>query len=141
MKLGYLPTIFATVLILLTVFLIISQVKYIDAQQVEGVWTEVFPSLNPGERKSSAWAYDSINNVIVLFGGLAETSETWLYDLASETWEQKFPVVSPPSRAVHTITFDSKNGVVVLFGGYRTSHADELNDTWVYDVGTNTWRE
>ena len=39
------------------------------------------------------------------------------------------------------MTFDSKNGVVVLFGGFRTSHANELNDTWVYDVSTNTWTE
>ena len=141
MKLGALAAVIAAVVILLAIFFIINQVKYTDAQQVEGVWTEVFPSPNPGERRSSAWAYDSINNVIVLFGGMPGTSETWLYYPVNKTWEQQFPVVLPPSRSLHTMTFDSKNGLAVLFGGYRTSHANELNDTWVYEVITNTWRE
>ncbi len=39
------------------------------------------------------------------------------------------------------MTFDSNNGVVVLFGGFRFSHGNHLDDTWVYDVETNTWEE
>ena len=135
-----LSAVLTTVLILSPIFVVFNPIQYTDAQQVEVVWTEVF-SPNPGKKRSSAWAFDSINNVIVLFGGIPGTSETWIYDLTSETWEQKFPVLSPPSRSVHAMTFDSKNGVAVLFGGYRTSHSNELDDTWVYDVGANTWRE
>jgi len=129
------------VLLVSPTFLVFKQIQYADAQQVEAVWTEIFPSPNPGARRSSAWTFDSINNVMVLFGGKPEASETWIYDLTTETWEQKFPILSPPSRSVHTMTFDSNNGTAVLFGGYRTSHSNELNDTWLYDVGTNTWRE
>ena len=109
--------------------------------QISGTWTEVFPSPSPGARRGAAWAYDSINNVIVLFGGVPRTSETWIYDLETESWEQKFPALSPPGRSLHAMTFDSRNGLVILFGGYKTSHSDELNDTWVYDVRTNTWRQ
>jgi len=136
-----LPAVLTAVLILFPTFLVFNPIQHTDAQQVEGVWTEVFPSPYPGQKRSSAWAYDSINNVIVLFGGFPGTSETWIYDLATETWEQKFPVVSPPSRVVHAMTFDSENDVVVLFGGFRFGHGSHLNDTWTYDLETNTWTQ
>jgi len=116
-------------------------IRYSNAEIQEASWTQILQSPFPGAKRSAAWAYDNIHNVIVLFGGVPGTSETWVYDLTTETWEQKFPSVSPPGRSVHTMTFDSKAGVVVLFGGYRLSHTTHLSDTWIYDVGTNTWDE
>ena len=100
-----------------------------------------FPRPSPGEKSSSSWAYDSIHDVIVLFGGVLGSGQTWIFNLTTDTWEEKFPLISPPARAVTTMTFDSKNGVVVLFGGYTIGHGTELDDTWVYDVELNTWRE
>jgi hypothetical protein len=110
------------------------------APAINGSWERVFQSPYPGLKRSSAWAYDDIHNVIILFGGIPNAAQTWVYHLDTETWERKFPEVSPPPRAVHQMTFDSGNGVAVIFGGYRfNGHGTELADTWVYDYETNTW--
>ena len=37
------------------------------------------------------------------------------------------------------MVYDSDNGVVIAFGG-RSVAGTQLNDTWVYDYPTNTWR-
>ncbi|MCX7019250.1 MAG: kelch repeat-containing protein [Candidatus Sumerlaeota bacterium] len=87
---------------------------------------------------SSAMAYDSARNRVVLFGGVSidesirEVNETWEWDGAS--WMQLHPAVSPPARDGHAMAFDTVRRRVVLFGGVAGSFY--YNDTWEWD-GTN----
>ena len=101
---------------------------------------------NPSARFSHAMAYDSANDKVVLFGGGPSTStfksDTWIYDPATDSWEQVFPASHPSARKNHAMVYDSSNGVVVLFGGYYDDGSvTKYQDTWTYNVNTNTWTE
>lgn len=101
---------------------------------------------NPSPRTGARMAWDTPNNVGILFGGLGPTdrgatevqhdsNETWLWN--GTRWMQRFPETTPPARSVHGMTYDTARSRVVMFGG-RVAAADKkldptyLNDTWVY---------
>jgi hypothetical protein len=46
----------------------------------------------------------------------------------------------PSAREGHAMAYDSKLNKILLFGGTDTGYTF-LYDTWVYDLGTNTWTE
>ena len=102
---------------------------------VEG-WTEMDADPHPSARYGHDMAYSGEENQILLFGGYdgAYDSETWLYDVRTNTWSQVLPSPAPSGRYFHKMTYDSGNNKVVLFGGYY-----RRSDTWVYDVDANSW--
>jgi len=107
-------------------------------------WTQKNPSTKPTVRGYFSMAYDSVNEKIVLFGGYLGdgdySDETWLYDLKEDKWTQKNPTKKPSARSNHRMTYDSAINKVVLFGGQDDSNND-LDDTWLYDVVSNTWTQ
>ncbi len=102
-------------------------------------WIEKSPSTPPSIRFSHSMVYDSESDRIVLFGGATNTclSDTWEYDLNSDTWTRKSPSASPTARGWHGTAYDSESDRIVLFGGYNRSNY--LNDTWEYDLNSDTW--
>lgn len=102
----------------------------------------------PSPRSLARMAYDTQNNVGVMFGGRGpldpatgvthNSDETWIWNGA--TWLQQFPVNHPSARGAHTMVYDSNHGRVYLFGG-RQEAADAsgeptyLNDTWFWKDG------
>ncbi|HYC58431.1 MAG TPA: kelch repeat-containing protein, partial [Thermoanaerobaculia bacterium] len=101
---------------------------------------------NPSPRSGARLAWDTPNNVGVLFGGIGPTdrgateiqhdsAETWLWN--GTRWLQRFPETAPPPRSLHSMTYDTTRHRVVMFGG-RVAPADKKldptyrNDTWVY---------
>jgi Ca2+-binding RTX toxin-like protein len=104
----------------------------------------------PGSIKSSAMAYSPDDNKLVLYGGRSPTgifiNELWVYDLGAGTWTKKTNWNCTPScpagRAVHTMVYDDLNNKFVIFGGFLISgHSFETNETWTYDLATNTWKK
>jgi len=83
-------------------------------------------------------AYDSQNDVTVMFGGRDEDGqnydETWLWD--GSTWTQAFPALSPPAHAHHGMVYDESRNRVVMFGGKDTA---SLEDTWEWDGSNWSW--
>ncbi|MFX1483831.1 MAG: Kelch repeat-containing protein [Promethearchaeota archaeon] len=52
-------------------------------------WTRQYPDLSPQERINTGLAYDSVQNVTILFGGLSAGTtldDTWSYSYESDTW-------------------------------------------------------
>jgi len=45
----------------------------------------------------------------------------------------------PTPRTSSTMVYDSNDDVVILFGGYELTEV--RNDTWVYNLSTNTWTQ
>lgn len=101
---------------------------------------------NPSPRTQARMAWDTPNNVGVLFGGIGpfdgatslqhDSAETWLWN--GSRWLQRFPVTTPPQRAVHSMIYDTTRNRVVMFGGRQSAAEREedpiyLNDTWVYE--------
>jgi N-acetylneuraminic acid mutarotase len=108
-----------------------------------GNWQSL--TATPGALKSSAMVYSPDDEKIVMYGGLRASgsffNELWVYDIASATWTQKNCVSScPAGRAVHSMAYDDNKNLFIVFGGYLTSgHSFETNETWTYNLATNTW--
>lgn len=104
--------------------------------QVCGSWTLVAQE-GPPPTGTHAIAYDSIRDVMVLFGGTA-TNNGFL----RETWEwngEQWTLVSedgPAARRRHAMSYDSSRGVTVLFGGLGEN--GRFGDTWEWDGSTWT---
>ena len=102
---------------------------------------------SPPAVASAAMAYDSESDRVVLFGGKSGhsgvTDETWCYDYNSNTWMNMTPSNSPHFRYYHQMVYDSQSDLIILYGGsYDYGWMScELNDTWTYDLNSNTWTE
>lgn len=83
-------------------------------------------------------AYDTARNQVVVFGGSAGASATWIWS-SDRTWRQAMPRVSPKGRFSAAAAYDPQLHVVLLFGGELSPGAIDVNDTWGWN-GT-TWRE
>jgi N-acetylneuraminic acid mutarotase len=90
-------------------------------------------------------AYDSVENVVILFGGITSsemtvTNDTWIFDCDTREWTEVHPSVVPLARYGHVMTYDmSINKAIMAFG--NNYDVGFLNDTFTYDVSTNTWSE
>jgi PKD repeat protein len=96
-------------------------------------------------------AYDSIDQCVVLFGGVNSSSgvlgDTWEY--AAGTWTQLDPELSPLMRSGMTLVDDSSDptvGGLLMFGGAYTvtnrsgaTLTTYLDDTWVFSH--SAWTE
>jgi hypothetical protein len=59
-----------------------------DAQL--NTWSRQYPDLAPGVRINTGLAFDTVNNIIVLYGGIVidgpQYSDTWIYSYESNVW-------------------------------------------------------
>jgi hypothetical protein len=96
----------------------------------------------PGGRLDAGFAYDSVRNKVVMFGGnngSAAINETWEFDPTTLLWQQITPVASPGIKAGPYMGYDPSRNKVVVFGGWTGSAF--TNDTWEYDPATPTWTQ
>jgi hypothetical protein len=85
-------------------------------------WTLVSPvgGIAPPARYRTNFAYDSTNNVFLLYGGQNASTvfgDTWIYDPVANTWTQQNPSVSPSIGSVADfarLSYDSDHNVFVL---------------------------
>ena len=108
-------------------------------------WTDLSPAGDvPPARSGQAMVYDSATEQVILFGGHSAEpfNDTWAYDAMANTWTNLQPErnAEPPGiRMQHSMVYDSAAGRVILFGGLDPGVPTVLNDTWIYDPGTNIW--
>jgi hypothetical protein len=106
-------------------------------------WTAITPGgpAKPSPRIRAAFAYDSVNNVFLLYGGKNDTGDlgdTWVYDPAQNTWTQINPPVSPPIAAggpFERLTYDPDHNVFILVARGPNGYAE--GDWALY--GIQTW--
>jgi hypothetical protein len=107
-------------------------------------WQEVETEFNPGVHYTHEMSYDAAENVVVLFGGFDETSmtsdETWIFNCTSRDWIELTPSEVPLSRYGHAMIYDDSISKTILCCGNTDSHGHQ-DDTWTFDVSTNTWSE
>ncbi len=102
-------------------------------------WAQLNPSTKPTGRYKHAMAFDSYNNIVVMFGGQDNTGilgDTWVYNYTTNTWTNMNPGTSPSARVSHGMVYDSDARAVILFGGDASGYN---NETWIYNYTTNTW--
>ena len=76
---------------------------------------------------------------VVLFGGVGNDDNTWLWNGAR--WRLASPAATPPGRVDAAAAYDPLARQVLLFGGRHAPFAGgpALNDTWAWNG--STWRE
>lgn len=104
----------------------------------------------PLSRFAPGFAYSDADQAIVMFGGRVY-NDTWAMDVRTQTWvkmNSSGDLSAPPKRReIHnSMAYDRAHDVFVLFGGSctdnpRCTRDDELADTWIYNLKTNTWTE
>jgi hypothetical protein len=86
--------------------------------------------------------WDSINNRMLVYGGVYPTLDTlYSYNAATDVWTliqtNPDPVYGkPPAGAPHA-AFDSVNGILLVLGASDQPYIP----TWAYNVRTNTWKK
>jgi hypothetical protein len=109
------------------------------------IWTKITPvgGVEPPARFRTNFAYDSTNNVFLLFGGTNASGvigDTWVYDPVANTWTQLAPAQSPSINSFSDfakMSYDSDHNVFVLahkgnggyFGGNWTTFSIQ---TWIF---------
>lgn len=90
----------------------------------------------PPARRAATMVYDSVRNVVVLFGGVGPTgdlADTWTFN--GTAWSQQNLTPAPSARDTAMMAFDTVNRNTVLFGG-RGSSGAYLADTWIWNGST-----
>jgi Galactose oxidase, central domain len=101
-------------------------------------WTQI-ADIGPDPRRDHAMCFDSVRNVVLLFGGTSEQApfgDTWSWN--GQDWTQ-LDDTGPSGRAGHAMVFDSARGRAVLFGGETATGL--VNETWEWDGEAWTQQE
>jgi hypothetical protein len=104
------------------------------------VWTQ----LNPPSHPQSLFWHSMIHmgtDQVLLFGGAngGYHDETWIYDPGESTWTERYPASQPSARWIHDGMARIGTSQALLFGGQDAD--GYCGDTWLYDLGANTWTE
>jgi PKD repeat protein len=108
---------------------------------VDNIWINLTSSLptSPSGRYGGAMVYDSVDAVLLLFGGTNGSvtfNDTWAFDGA--TWTPLHISSSPSPRAFAQMAYDPLDGYVLLFGGLTTVPGVSpsiASDTWEFRGG------
>ncbi|HKZ89850.1 MAG TPA: kelch repeat-containing protein, partial [Thermoplasmata archaeon] len=103
-------------------------------------WTEITGSPHPSLRQSSAMSYDPVEQVMVLFGGYNDTdflTDTWEYDVATNTWAQITTAPNPNQMATYTLVYHASASRHLMVG----SDFSQNIVVWQYDAAADTWQQ
>jgi hypothetical protein len=99
-------------------------------------WEKRNPKTAPPPRAQAQACYDSVNGVMILFGGHANVypkrsdgrfyTDTWVYDYKADTWTEMSPETFPSGSDVRFMAFDPVNNVAINVAG------GSKKQTWVY---------
>lgn len=118
-------------------------------------WTQVTPlGTGPSARTQSTAIYDSVNNIMTVFGGATANktafNDVWTLSHANgiggtPAWTQLSPTgTAPIARSAHSAFYDSTNNRMVIHGG-MTGGGGVKNDTWILTnangLGTPAWSQ
>ena len=100
-------------------------------------WEKRKPRIAPPPRAQAQTCFDSVNGVMLLFGGHNEVyprrtegrfyTDTWVYDYKADTWTEMKPKQAPASSGVRFMAFDPVNNVAINVTGDGNK-----KETWVY---------
>ncbi len=108
------------------------------------IWENATPSEGPWGRASSAWVYDSRNEVCIMFGGSTPLDDsvgddTLWYRVSSNTWTEANSE-SIFDRVSHEMVYSPIANRVILFGGASPGNTSQhYNDVWAYNYESNSW--
>lgn len=105
-------------------------------------WQRQQTTGSPGPRQEHSMVYDSDNDRVILFGGLAndvDLQDLWIFD--GKDWTEAGKSGPPPPRRSHAAAYDEARRVMVVFGGAASvdGQLTPTGDTYLYDPESDTW--
>ncbi len=105
-------------------------------------WAEVAASGPlPPARLGHTLIFDPVRRRLVVFGGQASGffSDVWALDVVTRVWQQLGRDEAGPSRRYgHSAVYDPVRDRLVISHGF--TDAGRFDDTWAFELGTNSWR-
>jgi hypothetical protein len=136
----------------------------LKADPVNAIWRRVTPATIPAANYSNAaMIYDPDDDVLFTYGydGSAGTHNNWVYCRTAENpvtgtltakqaaagcrqpddWSEVAPAggVQPPGMQFPGMVYDLATKKALLYGGGLPNGTTFYNQTWAYDVPTQTW--
>ncbi len=100
-------------------------------------WTRLSQE-GPPPRNGDSMVYDSVDHVIVMFGGrgrvrgeVGNFNDVWLYDAGKKKWMDRRPPDPPPGAKFPALAYDDHRNLVVYY------HSP--GNLWAYSVPRNRW--
>jgi hypothetical protein len=106
-------------------------------------WIQRYPATAPSPRANHALLYNSKKNMAILWGGTGSTpfnGPFWGYDSSVGNWTNLTSSDIPSGRYSAAMAYDANHGETILFGGLEGYRSLCPNDTFAYNLSTNTWR-
>jgi len=103
----------------------------------KNTWRNMRPLPTPRMAPYRAAAWDSDQNVVVVFGGEGSREGTLIYDPLRNEWRFPKPAGEPEGRSGGSMAYDAARKLHILFGSQFTDDPH----TWAYDVAKNEWRD
>jgi len=103
-------------------------------------WTQISPPASPAYRAYSKMAYIGGDQALMSHGWWF-LDDTWVFDLSEGAWTQLFPAATPSGRHWLAMAANGASNRLLMFAGCIAHPCSLTDQTWVYDVGANTWIE
>jgi hypothetical protein len=103
-------------------------------------WTKKSPSPSPGSLEFHKMAMINGTDKVVLFGGMIEEDDTWVYDFSDDKWTLKSTHQLLLGRYDFGFASIYNDDKVLLYAG-SGSILGCFNDQWLYDLSNDTWTE
>src|SRR5512143_3108436 len=110
--------------------------------------TNTWTPLSPKIQGNFATEYASKADRVVFYLSLDivgrsyhKRGETYLYDLNNDKLEKVSPETTPYGYLGAQIAYDSESDRLILFGGIDFRTGTFFDETWSYDLNTNTWTD
>ena len=119
-----------------------------------GTWWQLddIPQNGPLPRARSRAIWDRTRERLVVFGGrwrlgtegaYTFLNDVWAFEPSTNTWDELSPVggTGPSGRMNHTMHYDHERDRFIVHGGGTTNVIafQPENDTWAFNLETNTW--
>ncbi len=95
----------------------------------------------PPKRFGHTLIYDSLRRRLLVFAGQSGGfySDVWAWDIAAGVWQQLArDGAGPPSRYGQSAIYDPRLDRMVISHGFTS--AGRFDDTWSFDLVTNSWK-
>ena len=111
-------------------------------------WSQIAPDHSPSPKALMGMAFDTQSARTIMFGGNAggntPGNETWAFTAENPTqdsetdWTNMNPSDAPAGYLNMAMVYDSDADRMVAYGGWDGTD-DFSNETWAYDLESNTW--
>lgn len=107
-------------------------------------WSRIESDVTPPGRTRHEMVWDSVENRVLLFGGLGPEgsfADVWALDMETLQWSEIATNQGPAPRLNFAASFDPAGRLIVI-GGNAGSSVVNINpviDVWVLDLATNEW--